>query len=198
MKMKFLPSLVVLFVFVSCGEIYTPKPRGYNHIDLPQHDYVKWSDDTKPYAFEVNKLSQVKPYISAVIKEDQDFVNVEYPSLQAKLWVTYYDIFNNVDSLNSYISTSFKLTDKHNVKATGIDSEVLCQRDGKYAVGVTIEGDVPSQYQFFVHDSTDHFIRVALYFNTATKNDSLAPVIDYLKDEMMHMIETVEWKEELN
>ncbi len=197
MKMKFLLSLSVLLMFASCEETFTPKPRGYNHIELPQHNYIKWSDDTKPYAFEVNKVSQVKPYVSTLINEDQDFVNVEYPSLQAKLWVTYYGIHNNVDSLNSYISTSFKLTDKHNVKATGIDSEVLYQKDGKYAVGVTIEGDVPSQYQFFVHDSTEHFMRVALYFNTATKNDSLAPVIEYLKDDMMHMIQTVEWKEEL-
>ena len=197
MKKKFLLSLSVLFILVACEPTFTPKPRGYNHIDLPEHEYVKWLDTTKPYSFEIFKGGIVKPYVTELVKEEQDWVIIDYPELQSSLWVTYYDLHNSIDTLNKNIATSFKLTDKHNVKATGMDSEVLSQEKGKYAVGVTIEGEVPSQYQFFLHDSTSNFLRVALYFNTSRKNDSLAPVIDYMKEDMMHIIKTVEWKEDV-
>ena len=58
-----------------------------------------------------------------------------------------------------------------------------------------LEGDVPSPFQFMVHDSTSHFLRGALYFQVATKNDSLAPVINYVKRDIHHLIETVDWYE---
>jgi gliding motility-associated lipoprotein GldD len=57
-----------------------------------------------------------------------------------------------------------------------------------------LSGEVPTQFQFFVTDSTDHFLRGALYFNTAMKNDSLAPVIEYIKVDMIHLINTLEFK----
>ena len=89
---------------------------------------------------------------------------------------------------------SFRLADGHNVKASGIDSEVISMEKNRYATSIILQGEVSSQYQFYLHDSTNHFIRAALYFETATKNDSLAPVIDYVKVDMNHIIKTIEWK----
>jgi len=57
-----------------------------------------------------------------------------------------------------------------------------------------LEGEVPSQYQFHVSDSAKHFLRGALYFKTATQNDSLRPVIDYIKQDVRHLLETLEWE----
>jgi gliding motility-associated lipoprotein GldD len=57
-----------------------------------------------------------------------------------------------------------------------------------------LDGDVPSQIQFTVSDSTKHFLRAALYFRTATKNDSLAPVISYIKEDAIELINSLEWK----
>jgi len=58
-----------------------------------------------------------------------------------------------------------------------------------------LEGEVPSQFQFHVSDSTQHFMRGALYFKTATQNDSLAPVIDYLKRDIIHLLSTLRWND---
>jgi hypothetical protein len=39
-------------------------------------------------------------------------------------------------------------------------------------------------------------LRGALYFRTATANDSLAPVIEYIKADMIHLLNTLEWEAE--
>jgi len=56
-----------------------------------------------------------------------------------------------------------------------------------------LEGEVPSQFQFTITDSSQHFLRGALYFNTKVQNDSLAPAIEYMKLDMMQIINTLEW-----
>jgi gliding motility-associated lipoprotein GldD len=61
-----------------------------------------------------------------------------------------------------------------------------------------LSGEVPSQFQFYITDSTRHFLRGALYFPTATKNDSLAPIINYIKQDMIHLLNTTRWKEQQN
>ena len=51
------------------------------------------------------------------------------------------------------------------------------------------------QFQFITTDSVNHFLRGALYFQVATKNDSLAPIIEYIKKDMIHILNTLEWYE---
>jgi gliding motility-associated lipoprotein GldD len=92
------------------------------------------------------------------------------------------------------MNDSYKLTSKHQIKAYAIDEAIIQTPSGKTAIINEIEGEVPSQLQFTVTDSTDNFLRGALYFNTKVQNDSLAPAIDYMKKEIMHMINTLEWK----
>jgi hypothetical protein len=48
--------------------------------------------------------------------------------------------------------------------------------------------------QFFTSDSTRHFLRGAVYVNTATQNDSLAPIIDFIKQDALHLVKTLQWK----
>lgn len=182
-------------IFFACEPTFTPKPLGFNGIDLPEQKYKMWDDSTKPYRFEKNEIAIVEDYITPAISKDDKYVIVDYPSLGGKCYLTYKQIGNNVDTLNSLIMNSFRLADGHNVKASGMDSEVINTEKGRYAVSMIIEGEVSSQYQFYLHDSTSNFIRAALYFETATKNDSLAPVIDFVKEDMNHIIKTIEWRD---
>jgi gliding motility-associated lipoprotein GldD len=69
----------------------------------------------------------------------------------------------------------------------------LITPNGYSAVVAELSGEVPTQFQFFVTDSTTHFLRGAVYFNTAMKNDSLAPVIEYLKIDMTHLMNTLKF-----
>ena len=88
---------------------------------------------------------------------------------------------------------AYTLTAKHQIKAYAINEVISVTPSGKTAVIAELEGEVPSQFQFTITDSTTNFLRGALYFNTKVQNDSLAPAIEYMKRDMMHIINTLEW-----
>lgn len=41
-------------VVCSCSTDFKPKPKGFNHIDLPDHKYQVFKEDSKPYSFEMS------------------------------------------------------------------------------------------------------------------------------------------------
>ena len=54
---------------------------------------------------------------------------------------------------------------------------------------------VASTYQFWVSDTTSHFLRGALFLDRTPNNDSLAPVLDYLQHDLRHLVESIRWRE---
>ncbi|WP_200975108.1 gliding motility lipoprotein GldD [Echinicola sp. 20G] len=182
---------IILFVLVSCDKTYLPKPKGFNRIDLPQKEFVKLNDNY-PYQFDLPEISEVE--MDSFNLEEKNWINISYPTLGAKVHLTYKAINNNQNNLKSYLDDAFNLTAKHQVKAYSIEEGVIRTPKGYTGVVAELSGEVPTQFQFFVTDSTNNFLRGALYFNTAVKNDSLAPVIEYIKSDMMHLINTLEFK----
>ncbi len=176
---------------VSCDESFVPKPKGFNKIDLPPQEYQTLKE-LHPYTFEYSKHAIIRPHQSALT--EAHWIDVYYPSQGCYVQLTYKDIRNNKKNFYEHINDSHKLAIKHNVKAYSIDESVNITKHGYSATYFELEGEVPSQFQFYVTDSTAHFMRGALYFNTATRNDSLAPVIRYVKDDILHLINTLEFK----
>jgi gliding motility-associated lipoprotein GldD len=180
-----------ILMLSSCNRDYTPKPFGYNRLILPEQEY-RPLPDTLPYTFEYSIHSRLLPDTSQI--RERHWIEVYYPELKADVHITYKKIMNSEQLLKEYMNDSYKLTSKHQIKAYAIDEAIIQTPSGKTAIINEIEGEVPSQLQFTVTDSTDNFLRGALYFNTKVQNDSLAPAIDYMKKEIMHMINTLEWK----
>jgi gliding motility-associated lipoprotein GldD len=176
----------------SCNAEYTPKPKGYNRIDLPATAYQELQED-HPYTFEYSKHAKIRPDSSMIAQPH--WINVIYPSLGANVQLTYKAINNNPKVLNDLIEDARKLTGKHQVKAYSIEESEIKTPQGDVASVFELTGEVPSQFQFYVTDSTKHFFRGALYFRTATQNDSLAPVIEYVKKDIIHMLNTLEFKD---
>jgi gliding motility-associated lipoprotein GldD len=108
--------------------------------------------------------------------------------------ITYKPI-QNQKMLKEYLDDSYTLTAKHQIKAYAINEAITKTPSGKTAVIAELEGEVPSQFQFTVTDSTKNFMRGALYFNTKVANDSLAPAIEFMKKDIMHLINTLAWKQ---
>jgi len=109
--------------------------------------------------------------------------------------MTYKATHNNEEVLRDYFETAYKLTSKHKQKAYAIDEQVVPLNNGNLAIVAELSGEVPSQFQFYTTDSTMNFLRAALYFKTATQNDSLLPVIKYMQEDMIHILNTLNWKE---
>lgn len=184
--------LLPLFFLLSCGDDYLPKPNGYNRIDIPPHLYQSLDQDL-PYQFEYSKYSVVEPDTFNLL--EKTWINLSYQRLGARVHFTYKPVMQQEENLRHYLNDALSLTAKHQVKAYGIEESVLMTPNGYTGLVAELSGEVPTQFQFFVTDSTTHFLRGALYFNTAVKNDSLSPVIEYIKKDMMHLINTLKFKD---
>jgi gliding motility-associated lipoprotein GldD len=186
------PLLFSIFILGACSGDYLPKPKGYNRIVLPEHEYQALPD-TLPYHFEYSKHAKI--YKDSSWIAERFWIDIFYPALDANVQITFKKIGNDPQKLKEYLHDAYKLTSKHNIKAYAIEESVIKTPNGKTAVISELSGEVPSQCQFFSTDSVDNFLRGALYFRTATENDSLAPVIDYVKTDIIHILNTLEWKE---
>lgn len=187
---------VFLFLFagttllLGCTESYLPKPKGYNRLVLPNATYVQLPD-TLPYSFEYSKHARLLRDSSWIA--EKYWIDLYYPLFDANIQITYKPIDSKKTS-DEYLDDSYRLTSKHNVKAYSIEEKIVVLNSGNVASVTELEGEVPSPFQFHITDSVNHFLRGALYFKTASKNDSLAPAIDYLKNDIIHMLHTLEWK----
>ncbi|MFM8850143.1 MAG: gliding motility lipoprotein GldD [Cytophagales bacterium] len=183
--------MVIIGLLIGCKTEFQPKPKGYNRLVLPIEEY-RSLPDSLPYNFEYSTAAKLMRDTSWI--NEKNWVEIYYPTLKANLHITYKQINNRDDLLREFLNDSYKLTSKQQIKAYGIDEVKVKTPFGKTAMIAEISGDVPTQFQFTMTDSTRNFLRGALYFNTAVNNDSLAPAIDFMKKEAMHLINTLQWK----
>lgn len=187
-----LTACCLLFTACSSSEPdYSPKPKGYPRMDLPPQEYQAMTDE-HPYSFEYSKSAVLLP--DTFSKSEPHWIFVAYPSLKASIQLTYKPVENNPKRLSGFINDAYKLAGKHQVRATGIREQVIKTKSGRTVVLFELAGDVPSYVQFFTTDTTTHYLRGALYFTVADKQDSLQPAINYLRKDVMHLLHTLKWK----
>ena len=190
----FLNSGVVLFttslMLLSCDRTFLPKPLGYNRLDLPEHAY-RALPDTLPYTFQYSEHAMLLDDTSRL--NERYWIELYYPLLKSNIHITYKRLNGDPRLLEEFLQDAYTLTAKHQIKAYAIDEVITKTISGHTAVMAEIEGEVPSQLQFTITDSTMHFLRGALYFNTKVQNDSLAPAIEYMKKDIMHLVNTFDW-----
>lgn len=190
---QFLAFILLVCVVAACNQTYLPKPIGYNRIDLPEATY-QTLPDTLPYQFEYSKHAELRKNESWIT--ERYWIDLYYPQFDADVQVTYKPISSRQNS-EELLNDSYRLTSKHNVKAYSIQEKILILKSGNVASVTELEGEVPSQFQFHITDSTKNFLRGALYFKTASKNDSLAPAIEFIKSDIIHLLNTLEWNPEI-
>lgn len=188
---SFLLAMTLLFM-ASCGEEERPlpKPKGYLRIDLPEKDYVK-VDTIGRYAFEMPSYAELT--YDPFSPQEKNWVNVEMPCFKASIHLTHKDVKGN---LGEYLEDVHTMITKHLQKANGMNDSLISNPEHK-VYGMLIEMDgkgVATPMQFYLTDSTANFIRGALYFNFVPNNDSMQPVIDYLRQDIDRMINSFEWK----
>lgn len=183
-------TLVMVTLF-SCEREFLPKPLGYNRLVLPEPAY-RTLPDSLPYTFEYSQHARLLADTSWI--REKFWIEIYYPELKANIHVTYKKIMNNEQLLKEFLNDAYVLTAKHQIKAYAIDEVITHNPKGHTAVVVELDGEVPSQMQFTITDSTRHFLRGALYFNTKVQNDSLKPAIEYMKKDIIHLIDTFDWK----
>lgn len=180
-------GVITLF---SCTREYLPKPIGYNRLELPDPVY-RALPDSLPYTFEYSQHATLLADTSWI--RERFWIEIYYPELKSNIHITYKKVENSEQLLKEFLNDAYTLTAKHQIKAYAIDEVIVQTSSGQTAIVAELDGDVPSQMQFTITDSTQNFLRGALYFNTRVQNDSLRPAIEYMKKDIMHLINTFNW-----
>lgn len=194
-------KIVVFFTAVlllaACKENYMPKRTGYFRIDFPaERTFLRYEQPSCPFTFEY-------PSYGVLQKEDENqdeltnhpcWFNVAFPEYKGKIYLSYTAIDAN-NTLDKLVRDSYKLTFKHTVKADYIDETVIQGKNpGVSGIMYDVGGNAASGVQFYVTDSSRHFLRGSLYFFAPPNADSIAPAVAYFRKDVEHIIETLQWK----
>ena len=194
--MKSVKKLFFLLVIIGClqaceeREIKVPKQRGYFRIDLPERNYTKFKQSDFPYSFNIPSYSKVEK--DTDVGAEPYWINVNFPTMKATVHLSYHKLHNN---LAEVVEDAHHLAFKHEVRADAINTKEF-HYDEKNVHGLLfdIKGDAASVLQFCVTDSTTNFVRGALYFNVPPNKDSLAPVVTFIREDIIEMISSFEWQ----
>ena len=187
-----LVALAIIFVAISCDndENYLSKPRGYFRIDLPEKGYTK-VDTIERYSFECPQYALVTP--DPYSPDEKNWINIEMPKFKGSIHLTHKPV---TDNLGEYLEDVHTMVTKHLQKANGVHDSLIVNKEHQvYGMFIEMDGKgVATPMQFYLTDSTSNFVRGALYFNFLPNNDSMQPVINFIREDIDHLIETFEWK----
>ncbi len=189
LRFKYLILLILVCFQYGCRERVVPKPRGFFRIDLPAKEYRLY-DTICPFVFEY----PVYGHISYNVGKNSEpcWFNLEFPRYKAIIHFSYKPVNKNLEVI---LKESYDYAYSHSIKADAITEQPWQNSNNKvYGILYDIKGNTASSIQFFLTDSTKNFIRGALYFSSEPDADSLAPVIKFFREDIVHMIETFKWK----
>jgi gliding motility-associated lipoprotein GldD len=178
------------WVLCSCGrQPVVPKPMGYFRIDFPDKKYTAYTSQC-PYGFHLPHYALAAADKAA--NAEPCWLNIVMPELKATIHLSFK---NSEADLAEHISDSRALAYKHSVKADAIDETLVAINDRQvYGMVYDIAGNAASPLQFYLTDSVSKFLRGALYFNAAPNKDSLAPATAFIREDIIELIETFNWK----
>lgn len=193
-----LSFLVVLLVAgYSCKETTIPKPKGYFRIDLPDKQYIVFDQyfpetTDMPFSFEYPSYGNLSFQPEDI--DEPGWFNIEFPSYRAKIYFTYKRIENNFDGL---MEQTYNMNVKNHIaKADAINEQVYKNPENRvFGILYDLKGNTASAVQFYVTDSVKNYLRGSLYFSAEPNADSLAPVINFFREDIIHLIETLKWKD---
>lgn len=178
--------VAALLLFLgSCSKESIPKPKAFLYLEYIKPEYHRFVTDC-PYSFAI-------PVTSKLHFSRGCDATIDYPRLKAQVFVTYRRVHNN---LKLILSEADKLTSAHTVKADAIKPHPFENKE-KHIYGLLseVEGNAASNIQFYATDSLNHVITAALYFKVEPNYDSLYPAVQFIKEDMMRMMETLEFKD---
>ncbi|MGB0375837.1 MAG: gliding motility lipoprotein GldD [Flavobacteriaceae bacterium] len=181
--------LILFFIALllwNCEQQTLPKPKAYLSLDFEVANYQPIESNQLPIQFDLNDSK-------AQIKKTPAGLNLVYPDLKATVYLSYKPVQNNIKLL---LTDAYTLPSKHLSKAEEIPEQVFVNPDARvYGTLFSIVGNAASQLQFFLTDSTDHFLVGSLYFYSRPNYDSLYPAAQYVQRDVERLMESLRWKE---
>lgn len=181
---RYLFIILVLFFF-ACKKEIAPRPYGYFRVDLPTHEYIMF-DSVVAYSFDISKHAFIN-------KKQVQNIDIYYPSIAGTIYCTYETFFP--EDFRKVSEESRTLAYKHVVRAEAITERVFINDTEKvYGILYDFKGNTASPVQFFLTDSVSQYFRGSLYFNARPNSDSIAPMMTFVREDIIRMIESFKWK----
>lgn len=176
-------SIILGFLVVGCTKKVLPKPKAMLRLEYPETTTKQL--ETADFLLEYNEIAQIK-------NKGNSSLTLDYPSLKGSIFITHKKVDNN---LNSLLSDAQRFSYEHVVKADNISEQPFINKEDKvYGMFYEVSGDAASQSQFYVTDSTTHFVTGSLYFYAKPNYDSILPAAVYLQKDIRRIMETLRWK----
>ena len=186
--------LLTLMSCTSDHRIGTPKPRGFPKVVYPEKDYRSFAAEYCSFTFEYPAYAKIQQDTAFFEEEPVNpcWFDVFFPDFDCRIHCSYYEI-GTEKSFEDLKEDAFEMVDWHNKKANYIEESGIQKNDGTKGFIFEMEGPAASPLQFYLTDSTHHFLRASLYFNTQARPDSLAPIYQFVREDVLKMIETFKW-----
>ena len=179
---------ILALMLLSCSRPVAPKPYGYYRISLPEHSYQLFEQNSYPYSFLYSSSATIQP---VQYENERYWINIVYPTLNASIHCSYKPVRGNLRQLTD---DAWEFVFNHAIKASAIPEHAYENPEARtFGIFCELKGNTASPMQFFLTDSTRHFFRGAVYFNCVPNQDSLAPVIEYMQEDVLNLIETLRW-----
>ena len=208
MRVFILVSALLVLLF-ACNSDFTPKTIGYFKFDCPNHEYRQFSEPGFPYTFEYPTYASItKEYDSS--GQHPYWINIDFPGYAGRVYISYkevnststYKIKTASGYKDSVVQNSFdllreeayKMTYKHSIKASGIVDSFFVNPQGSSGVYFYVAGEAATSKQFYLTDTSRHFLRGALYFDATPNADSISIVSEFLEKDIKHLIYTLKWQ----
>jgi gliding motility-associated lipoprotein GldD len=177
-------TVLGLLLFTACKDDVFPKPTSHLRLDYPIAKYVGF-DNQCPFSFEMNS--------NAIVKGEKDCgFTISYPKMKATIYLTYKPVNSNINIL---LRDAQKLTYEHVIKADDISEQPYLNLSRKvYGMFYRVDGNAATNSQFYVTDSTKHFVTGSVYFYAKPNFDSVMPAASYVRNDMQRLMETLRWK----
>ncbi|MBO7277636.1 MAG: hypothetical protein J6U84_06730 [Bacteroidales bacterium] len=191
-------NLLILFssmlFFISCSEEPPiPKPKTYLLLETSQPLYSVVDNKELPFTFEVPDYGNLIMIDSD--KKNDKWFNILFDKYGFEANVSYIPLKSDT-SLAYMINDCYTFLDRHKKFSSGIiEHPYENPKNNTYGTIFEIKGsEVVSPYQFYITDSTKHFIRLALHCKTIPNNDSLSTYIERITTDLDYMINSIKWK----
>jgi gliding motility-associated lipoprotein GldD len=187
---KLIILILIACIPYGCKNHIVPKPAGYFRIDFPEKKYRVY-DTTCPFVFEYPVYANISYDVGKI--SEPCWFNIEFPRYRAKIHISYKKLHGNLETI---LNESHEFAYSHSVKADAIIEQPWLNAGNKvYGILYDIKGNAASSVQFIVTDSVHNFLRGALYFTALPNEDSLTPVIQFFREDIVHIVETLKWKD---
>ena len=201
-------------LLLACNSTYTSKKRGYFKIDFPERKYLTFDEAGVPYSFEYPAYARIvkdSTYFDST-PENPYWRNIDFPQFNARIFLSYkiiggratykikqangsYRDSSGINYFDKMVNDAFNLTNKNEAVASSIRDSLFTTPNNITGIYFKVGGNAATSRQFFMSDSSRHFLRGALYFDTAPNADSLKPVLDFLQADIDHLVNTFRWKD---